>query len=166
MAKIIYPADLWPTQRLPPVPEIALPPSDFTEQQSQEFQLAMAIVGLLQKPDGKRCFWYGVNRAAQRRWPDQDVRIEDVEAIVPAWAIAGYTGLVDVIRKPKWNCGGRLTYHHIDHDLASLAVVLVDEEAIGKQEEAFPMPRFLVQRMHGGASIALLRKRITGPIST
>lgn len=149
MGKIIFPADLWPIQRLPAVPEVALPPTDFSEDQATEFCLAMAIVALIERPNGTRRSYYGVNRAAQRRWPEKDVRIQDVEVIIPAWSIAGYAGVVDVVRAPKWEFEGRLSYHHISHDLESLAVVLVEESEIGDQEEAFLMPRFLVQRMHG-----------------
>lgn len=90
---------------MPPVPELALPPSDFSEEQANDFILAIQILQLLKKADGSRRSIYGLNRAAQRRWPTLGINIELVEPLSDAWAIAGVPSLADMIRAGKEDLG-------------------------------------------------------------
>jgi hypothetical protein len=148
MAEIIYPAQFWPIARLPIVPNAAAPPADFSKEQANNFSLAIQILQLLHKPDGSRRSVYGLNRAAQHRWPNRSINSTLIRAIVDSWAIVGCKGIADMIRRGKVDFGveGKI-YGHIYHQLKSLAIVTVDH--VGDNEEAFPLGAYLVELMEG-----------------
>lgn len=130
------------------MPQIVVPPADFSKGQGDDFMLAMQILQLLQKANGVRRSVYGLNRAAQHRWPNHGINAMLVRDIVDSWAIAGVEAIADMIRQGKIDFGAEgKSYHHVHHDLKSLAIVAADY--VGQNEEAFPLGPYLVELMEG-----------------
>lgn len=142
MPNITSLTELWPTQRIPDVPEVIIPPSDFSEQQADDLTLFVQILQVLEKPNGARRSIYGLNRAAQYRWPTLGITITLVCNLVDSWAITGAAALVDMVRQGKIDSGQDLGnfYDRIRHQLRSMAVALV--ESVGADEEVFQLRGF------------------------
>jgi hypothetical protein len=136
MPKIIQPGELWYIQRLPSIPDSMDGVfANLSEERGAEFSTALEIVRLIEAGNGRRRTVYGVNRAAQRRFPNRGVWIGLTEIIIRAWEISGWIALMHLIINPKVNLGSRLTYAGARHELQSLAVVRVDQ--LPEEEEVF-----------------------------
>jgi hypothetical protein len=149
MAKLIYPEEFWQNLRLPRLRDPDMAPDSFTPEQARDFKLAMNILAIMHKPDGSRRSIYGLNRAAQKRWPGRGINSDLVGDIFGAFAIAGRRGVADLILQGKLDMGkeGKV-YHSIRHSLFSLAIVVADDLA-DSQEEVFLLPTYLVELMDG-----------------
>jgi hypothetical protein len=113
--QLIHPRDVWNHIRLPEVPTGAINDARLNAEQNELLHNALNILRMLRKPDGQRRSIYGLNRVAQRTYPDFKWAIQDTEIVADVWKIAGIDALVDSILEwtPERAFRSRFTFGRI-----------------------------------------------------